>query len=205
MIRTLSLAMCLAWGAPSWAATFEHCSRPDAKVAGAAIVGALDLAGRAAAAVGDTREYVRWFGAFSIAHGEEVRANLKAIHKELLGEDIKAVCLGVQEIDCKAETYAYVLYEQPHVIHLCPSFFLMPTMADARAGRAGIEDGTREGTIVHELSHFSFTAGTGDECYGRTTCATLATRDAPRAIRTADSYQYYAEDVTLDVWLRPAH
>jgi peptidyl-Lys metalloendopeptidase len=78
-------------------------------------------------------------------------------------------------------------------------------MADARAGRVAIEDGTREGTIIHELSHFPFTAGTGDECYGRTTCANMAGRDARRAIATADSYQYYAEDVTLAFWVGPAH
>lgn len=205
MIRACVIATCLAWGAPTWAATFEHCGRPDAKVAGTAIDGALDLAVRAAAAVGDTLEYGQWFGTFSTASGEEVRANLKAIHKELLGSEIKAVCLGPQEIDCKEDTYAYVLFERPHVIHLCPSFFQMPTMADARAGRASLEDGTREGTIIHELSHFPFTAGTGDECYGRTTCANMASRDAHRAIVTADSYQYYAEDVTLAFWLLAAH
>ena len=205
MIRAWMLAACVAWGGPTWAATFEHCGRPDAKIAGAAIASALDLAIRAAAAVGDTSEYTLWFGTFSTANGEEVRANLKAIHKELLGNEIKAICLGPQEVDCKEETYAYILYERPHVIHLCPSFFRMPTLADARAGRAGMEDGTREGTIIHELSHFPFTAGTGDECYGRTTCANMAGRDAPRAITTADSYQYYAEDVTLAFWSRPAH
>jgi len=204
-MKALVLAASLVWGGPTWAATFEHCGRPEAKVAGAAIAGAVGLAVRAAAAVGDTPEYTLWFGTFSKAGGEEVRANLKAIHKELLGEEIKAVCLGPQDIDCKEETYAYILYERPHVIHLCPSFFGMPTMSDARSGRGDIEDGTREGTIVHELSHFPFTAGTGDECYGRTTCSNMAERDATRAIATADSYQYYAEDVTLAFWMLPAH
>jgi peptidyl-Lys metalloendopeptidase len=201
MVRGWLLAAGLAWGAPACAATFEHCSRPDAKVAGAAILGAIDLAMRAAAAVGDTPEYGLWFGTFSIRNGEEVRANLKAIRKELGSEDLKAVCLGPQEIDCKEGTYAYVLYDRPRVVHLCPSFFQMPTMSDARAGQADIEDGTREGTFIHEMSHFPFTAGTGDQCYGRTTCSGLALHDPPRAIATADSYQYYAEDVMLAFWL----
>lgn len=200
MAKVWMIAACLACASPATAATFERCSRPDMKVADAAILGAVEIARRAAAAVGDTREYILWFGRFSVQHGEEVRTNLKAIHRELAGGELKAVCLGPQDIDCKDETYAYVLYARPRVIHLCPSFFSMPTMADAHEGRAEIEDGTREGTIIHELSHFPFTAATGDECYGRTTCLNMASRDAPRAIATADSYQYFAEDVTLAFW-----
>jgi peptidyl-Lys metalloendopeptidase len=201
MVRAGILAVCFAWGGSAMAATFEHCIRPDVKVADAAIAGAVELAMRAAAAVGDTPEYVLWFGHYSASHGEEVRANLKSIHAELVAGDIKAVCLGPQEIDCKDGTYAYVIYDRPRVIHLCPSFFRMPGMEQARSGRADIEHGTREGTIIHELSHFPFIASTGDECYGRTLCANMAGRDAPRAIATADSYQYFAEDVTLTFWI----
>lgn len=205
MVRVWMLAACLGWGGSATAATFEHCSRPDVKVADAAILGALELAMRAAAAVGDTPEYLLWFGRFTVRNSEAVRANLKAIHRELGKGEIKAVCLGPQEIDCKDDIYAFVLYDRPDVIHLCPSFFRMPTMADARAGRGDLEDGTREGTIIHELSHFPFVAATGDECYGRTTCANLADHDAPRAIATADSYQYFAEDVMLTFWTATGH
>jgi peptidyl-Lys metalloendopeptidase len=191
-------------GRPAFAATFEHCSRPDAKAAGVAILGAIDLAVRAAAAVGNTPEYSLWFGSFSIRNGEEVRANLKAIRKELGSGELKAVCLGPREIDCKEGTFAYVLHDRPRGVHLCPSSFRMPTMADARSGQADIEDGTREGTFIHEMSHFPFTAGTGDQCYGRATCSDLAQHDAPRAIVTADSYQYYAEVVIWPSGFPPA-
>ncbi|EYD75839.1 Extracellular protease precursor [Rubellimicrobium mesophilum DSM 19309] len=151
--------------------------------------------------MGDTAGYGHWFGHFTSRNGEQVRANLKAIRNELGSDDLKAVCLGPQDVDCKEGTYAFVMFERPGVVHLCPSFFEMPGMADARVGRVDIEDGTREGTFIHELSHFPFTAGTEDECYGRTTCADLATRAPPRAIAAADSYQYFAEDVTLTFWL----
>jgi peptidyl-Lys metalloendopeptidase len=205
MLRAWLAVACLAWGNPAIGATFERCDRRDAKLGDEAFAGARDLAMRAAAAVGDTPEYGLWFGRFSVRSGEEVRANLKAIHKELVADDLKAVCLGPQDIDCKDDVYAYVLYERPRVIHLCPSFFQMPAMADAWLGQVDLEDGTREGTIIHELSHFPFIAGTGDECYGRTTCANMAGHDAPRAIGTADSYQYFAEDVTWAQEIAAAH
>jgi peptidyl-Lys metalloendopeptidase len=201
MVRVCLLIAGLLWAGAARATTYENCSRPEAKVADAAVKGALDLALRAAAAVGETPEYVLWFGRFSSRNGEEVRANLKAIHKELAADGLKAMCLGPQVIDCKQGTFAFVLDDHPRVVHLCPSFFEMPSMAEARAGLADIEDGTREGTIIHELSHFSFIAATGDECYGRTTCSNMARRDGLRAIATADSYQYFAEDVALAYWL----
>lgn len=201
MLKTLIIAASVVLGGPAGAATFDNCARPDVKIVDAAIVGALELAMRASASVGDTPEYAMWFGHFSARHSEEVRANLKAMHRELVADEIKAVCLDPQEIDCKEGTYAYVLYDRPRVIHLCPAFFRMPAMVDALGGRAAMEDGTREGTILHELSHFPFVAATGDECYGRTTCANMAGHDARRAIATADSYQYFAEDVTLAFWI----
>lgn len=182
--------------------SFENCSKLDQKLADAAIGGSLELARRAAAAVGDTDEYLRWFGAWNRDRQEEVRANLKAIHRELRADDVRAACPPAADIDCKEGAYAYVLYDRPRVIHLCPSFFAMPSMEDARAGRGDLENGTREGTIIHEVSHFRFTAGTVDECYSRTECGHMA-RDAERAITNADSYQYFAEDVMLLFWATP--
>jgi len=198
MARLLAVvALALGWSGPAMARTFENCAHRDLKIADAAIVGALDLTLRAAAAVGDTTEFTAWFGVFSGGHGEAVRANLKAIHVELVADEVKAVCLGPQVIDCKDGTYAYVLFDRPRVIHLCPSFFAMPTMADARRGHGDMENGTREGTIIHEMSHFPFIAGTEDECYSRSVCGGLARTDAARVVRNADSYQYFAEDVML--------
>lgn len=182
--------------------SFESCTKPDEKLADAAIGGSLELARRAAAAVGDSDEYLRWFGAWNRDRQEVVRANLKAIHRELRADEVKAVCLPAADLDCKDGTYAFVLYDRPRVIHLCPSFFAMPSMEDARAGRGDLENGTREGTIIHEVSHFLSTAQTGDECYSRTECGHMA-RDAERAITNADSYQYFAEDVMLLFWATP--
>ena len=200
----VALALVLALpAAPALAQrTFENCSKPDQKLADAAIGGSLELAQRAAAAVGNTDQYLAWFGAFNRNRQEVVRANLKSIHAELRADEVKAICLGPQDVDCKDGTYAYILYDRPRVIHLCPSFFTMPSMEDARSGAGDLENGTREGTIIHEMSHFPFTANTGDECYSRTDCGNMA-RDAERAITNADSYQYFAEDVLLLIWATP--
>lgn len=194
------MAVMVALAGPATGSTIANCSKAQSKVAAASIYGARDLALRAAAAVGDTPTYRMWFGRFSVFHGETVRARLKAIHAGLVADQAGASCLAAWDIDCKDGAYAYVLLDQPNVIHLCPAFFLMPSMAEARDGRARIEDGTREGTIVHEFSHFPRVAGTGDDCYGRGACRALATTQADRAIGTADSFQYFAEDVTLSLW-----
>lgn len=200
MLRIAAVLAGLLGAGPALAQSFENCSRTDMKVAGAAIAGAIGLAERAAASVGDTAEYALWFGAWDRLHGEQVRTNLRAIHIMLVQGEVRAACLGPREVDCNDGTYAWVRHDRPGVVHLCPSFFRMPTMADAKAGRGDLENGTREGTIIHELSHFHFIAGTGDECYGRTTCGDLARHDPGRAIATADSYQYFAEDVMLVFW-----
>ena len=194
------LAAVVALTSPATGATIVNCSKAQSKVAAASIDGARDLALRAAAAVGDTPTYRLWFGRFSVPHGETVRARLKAIHAGLVADQAGASCLAAWDLDCKDGAYAYVLLDQPNVIYLCPTFFLMPSMEEARDGRGRIEDGTREGTIVHEFSHFPRVAGTGDDCYGRGECRVLATNQSDRAIGTADSFQYFAEDVTLSLW-----
>ena len=83
------------------------------------------------------------------------------------------------------------------MINLCPSFFAMPGVAGIVAGGVSFETGTREGTIIHEVSHFEAVAATGDHCYGRSDCAVMARRDPGLAVRNADSYQYFVEDVAL--------
>ncbi len=200
MLRVLAVLGCILGAGPALAGGYENCSRTDAKMIDAAIAGAAGLAMQASAVVGDTPEYALWVGAWSDLRAQEVQDNLQAIHVMLNQERIGAVCVDPVNVDCKDGTFAWVQYDRPGVIHLCPSFFHMPSMEEARGRVADIEHGTREGTVVHELSHFPFLANTGDDCYGRTTCRDLARRDPVRAVATADSYQYFAEDVMLAIW-----
>ena len=192
-MRRLMALLLLAAGAAE-ARGFAGCTKAEEEAAGAAVDGAMALATRAGAAVGDTPAYDAWFGAWSPAHGERVRATLKVIHRELSADRLR--------VDCEAEdrtcwtAFAFVTPGQPGVVNLCPSFFGMPSLAEAEEG-ADIERGTREGVLIHELSHFPHAGATGDECVSRTTCRTLARGAPATAVDTADSYQYFAEDVTL--------
>ena len=201
MIRLAMTVLGLACGlATTGPASAERvvlgCSKSEGKLADAAMTGATAVSARAAAAVGDTDQYADWFGPFSIARSETVRANFKSIVAELRADGLVIECLPAQDPDCGGRTYAYVTDDALHTIHLCPAFFGMPSMEDALAGQGTLENGTRDGTIIHETSHFAYTAHTADECYSRSVCHQMA-RDMARAIRNADSYQYFAEDVVL--------
>lgn len=200
MMRWMALALCVA-GSGGAAETFQNCTAAQEKQASAAIDGAKEMALRAAVAVGDTRAFRQWFGTFSEPHGEAVRANLKAIHKALAADELTTVCLSARQPDCRDGTFAYVMLDRLGEVNVCPAFFRMPGIADALEGRSPIANGTREGTIIHEVSHFDEVAGTGDDCYGRAECREFALDDPAGAVRTADSHQYFAEDALLAFWL----
>jgi peptidyl-Lys metalloendopeptidase len=50
---------------------------------------------------------------------------------------------------------------------------------------------SKAGTIIHELSHL--VGGTGDKAYGTVNCSALAKSNPGKAVRNADSYEYFAE------------
>ncbi|WP_439156113.1 M35 family metallo-endopeptidase [Yoonia sp.] len=150
----------------------------------------------AAVAVGDTPDYVRWFGDYTPKNAEIVRANLKAVVVAIRSGAIRVECQAERAAGCTQREYAWVYPGQPYVLRLCPAFFGLPTLHALSPGAQHSDHGTREGTIVHELSHFTRVAGTEDYCYSRTLCKLMAQRDTRRAIINADSYQYFTEDVT---------
>ena len=175
---------------------FGGCDAEQAKIIDEALGTAKDLTLKAAVAVGDTSDYRRWFGDFSQANAEQVRASLKSVVTALRGGAVTAQCDPVAEDGCLAGQYAWVYSDEPYLVHLCPSFFDLPGLTALRPGDRRSAYGTREGTIVHELSHFLRVAGTEDYCYSRTECSRMAQEDTRRAIDNADSYQYFTEDVT---------
>ncbi|WP_373352739.1 M35 family metallo-endopeptidase [Pseudoroseicyclus sp. CXY001] len=202
-LRVLLAALLLVLPLTARAATFERCEKPEILIAEEAFAGAGAIVLVAAAQVGDTEAYNRWFGTFSRDRAEAVRTNLKAVNTALLSDEMVAVCPNLGEDGCLRDTYANVYPDQPYVINLCPNFFAQPNMTDHRPGAPELENGTREGTIIHEMSHFHVVADTDDLCYSRSECARMARRDALGAIRNADSYQYFAEDVTFYPAPRP--
>lgn len=191
------LTALLATGLPAMAdGRFGGCNADQTKIIDEALSAAKELTLKAAVAVGDTSDYRRWFGTYSQTNAEQVRSSLKSVVTALRGGAVTAQCDPVAEDGCLAGQYAWVLTDEPYVMHLCPPFFNLPPLTSLRPGDRRSDNGTREGTIVHELSHFLRVAGTEDYCYSRTECSRMAQEDTRRAIANADSYQYFTEDVT---------
>ena len=88
--------------------------------------------------------------------------------------------------DCssKQNVYAYVYPNQPYRIYLGRVYWTAP---------AGGTD-SKAGTLVHEMSHFTAVAGTGDVVYGQTGAKNLAVTDPNAAVTNADSHEYFAEN-----------
>ena len=181
---------------PAAANTFEGCTAEQSRMVRTAFDSAKTLTLKAAASVGDTREYARWFGEYSFMNAERVRASLKSVVTTIRSGAVTARCERIGPDACQANEYAYVFSDEPYLMYLCPSFFDLPSLAALQPGARRSNFGTREGTIVHEVSHFLQVAGTEDHCYSRLDCSTMARSDPRRAIENADSYQYFTEDVT---------
>lgn len=175
---------------------FAGCNAEQSKIIDDALGTAKNLTLKAAVAVGDTSDYQRWFGDYSHTNAERVRASLKSVVTALRGGAVTAQCDPAGEDGCNQGEYAWVYADEPYLMHLCPAFFTLPPLTALRPGARRSDNGTREGTLVHEISHFLHVAGTDDHCYSRTECARMARDDARRAIDNADSYQYFTEDVT---------
>ncbi len=191
-------AVILMLGAgPSWAISFERCNKAQIAFATDAVDGARAIALRAAAMVGQTPEYDRWFGRFSKENSEHVRRTLKAIDRAMQSDDLVAVCPPIGQDGCMLDVFANVWPDEPYRVNLCHSFFRMPSMLGVVRTSGAFDSGTREGTLIHEVSHFEVVGGTEDFCYGRETCEAMARRDTVSAINNADNYQYFAEDITF--------
>lgn len=179
------------------AQSYARCAGYQVATVQQVLPGAHDLALNAAVAVGDTPEFRRWFGAYTPENSETVRANLKRIYKAIADERLRFYCGHRDEPACQQNTYAYVYPTEPYAMTLCPAFFTLPRMENGSPNDDAYEYGTMEGTIIHEISHFEVVAGTEDHCYGRTECSELALERDYWAIRNADTYQYYTEDVVF--------
>ena len=181
---------------PVAAQDFAGCSLPQTEIVNVALGSAKFLTLRAASAIGDTTHYRRWFGDYSIQNAEKVRSSLKAMVTAIRGGAVTVQCNQGSSNGCRAGEYAFVYANAPYLVNLCPPFFNLPHLEALQPGMRRSENGTREGTIVHELSHFLRVAGTEDHCYSRSACADMASLNARLAIDNADSYQYFTEDVT---------
>lgn len=122
--------------------------------------------------------YTKWFGAADTARINKVKANFAAIKGAFDSQPITVDC------GCKKTYFAYVYPNQPYTIYVCKAFWTAPmTGTDSKGG-----------TLVHEMSHFTATAGTDDWVYGQSGAASLAISDPSKAIDNADSHEYFSEN-----------
>lgn len=176
--------------------TMTGCTSSEEVVVGNALNRAKQLTLKAATSIGDTDVYERWFGTYSLRNAEKVRATLKAVITAIRGGGVTVQCESSFDAGCNQREYAWVYPGEAYLLHICPQFFSLPPLTSLQPGSRLSDNGTREGTIIHELSHFTRVAGTEDHCYSRSECRQLARRDPLRVIDNADSYQYFTEDVT---------
>lgn len=187
---------------------FVGCSKNERGEATAAIRNAKALALSASVNITDNDVYARWFGKYSSRSSERVRANFKSIFTAIRTGRVTVACDLISPEGCEDGTYAWVYDDEPYLVHLCPPFFDLPTMAGLNPNSTAGENGTREGTIIHEVSHFRIVSSTEDNCYSRDDCTEMAEGDVEAALENADSYQYFAEDVSFygrsaDVVVKP--
>jgi peptidyl-Lys metalloendopeptidase len=193
----IAITFCAAiQGMAAYAGQVIGCDKDQARIVEDSIRQAKALTLRAASVVGDTPEYAKWFGAYSNSNAEQVRRNLKAVVGAIRSAAVVATCETTNDDGCSDGEYAWVYPNEPFRIQLCPAFFTLPPLELLAPGQRSSDNGTREGTIVHELSHFHRVGNTLDHCYSRSDCGAMASADPLRAIRNADSYQYFTEDVT---------
>jgi peptidyl-Lys metalloendopeptidase len=127
--------------------------------------------------------YTTWFGTYNSSRYSKVRGNFTKIGNAVSTKPLVfdcSTCPGTEY----ADAYAYVYPSQPYRVYLCGAFWAAPgTGTDSRAG-----------TIIHEVSHFTVVADTDDLAYGQSAARSLAISSPSRAIRNADSHEYFAEN-----------
>ncbi|KAF7311786.1 Peptidyl-Lys metalloendopeptidase [Mycena indigotica] len=125
-----------------------------------------------------TPRFTTWFGSFTSAHRTTVLNHYtKMAANAYSGYTYDCTCTD-------SDTYAYVYADQFGTIYLCGVFWQAPTTGTDSKG----------GTLVHESSHFTVTAGTQDYAYGQSAAKSLATSNSNRAIANADNHEYFAEN-----------
>lgn len=125
-----------------------------------------------------TSRYTTWFGAYDSSRYSTVRNHFRKIRDVIDNEDIKFYC------NCNDNSYAYVIPISNYKVHLCRAFWDAPmTGRDSKAG-----------TLIHEISHFWWVAATNDKGRGQVESQHLAITKPNKAIKNADSHEYFAED-----------
>jgi peptidyl-Lys metalloendopeptidase len=125
-----------------------------------------------------SNEYKRWFGNWKESRYDKVVSIYEKIGDDATDATYDGDCDGEDE-----DLLAWMDLSDPNYIWLCTLFWDLPISGG---------DYSMAGTILHEESHF---AGTDDIEYGPEDCEDLADDHPDRAVRNADNYSFYADDV----------
>jgi peptidyl-Lys metalloendopeptidase len=126
----------------------------------------------------NSTRYKTWFGTYSSGNWSTATSHYNNISSALNNQAVVFDC------GCTDSYYAYVYPNQPYKIYVCSAFWSAPnTGTDSKAG-----------TIVHETSHFTVVAATDDLAYGQTAAKSLAKSSPTKALKNADSHEYFAEN-----------
>jgi peptidyl-Lys metalloendopeptidase len=167
---------------PLGALTFSKCDSSQTALVQQAVADASNYANGATTYLSGTpsatARYTTWFGAYSSSGWNTAKSHFVSIKDAF---DTKAITV---DCGCKKKYYAYVYPNQPYTIYVCSVFWQAPaTGTDSKAG-----------TLIHEMSHFTVTAGTDDLAYGQSAAKSLAISDPSKALNNADSHEYFAEN-----------
>ena len=125
------------------------------------------------------QRFTKWFGPGTRTSWSAARGNFSNIRDAFVNKPVTMDCSCTE-----AGFYAYVYPSEPYKIYVCPVFWQAPaTGTDSKAG-----------TLIHEMSHFTVVAGTLDHAYGQSAAASLAISSPAKALKNADSHEYFAEN-----------
>jgi peptidyl-Lys metalloendopeptidase len=125
----------------------------------------------------------KWFGIASSAVALKIKTNLVA--SRVFTNNIVFKCANSTDIHI-GDVYAYVRADKAFVVVLSAWFF----------GQTDSGYYSRPGLLIHEMTHFYLTAGTGDaEGSGDwiSICQKLAMDDPNKAQNTAYNYEFFVE------------
>jgi lysine-specific metallo-endopeptidase family protein len=130
----------------------------------------------ALAGLQNNTQYVEWLGAHTATRFKKVKKNFTTVKDFMESKQFTYDCSGD---GCGTGVYAYT-YWGTTTIWFCSEFWAAPTTGS----------NSKAGTVLHEHTHSD--ALTDDIAYGEDDCRALAISSPSKAIKNADSHEYYA-------------
>jgi hypothetical protein len=122
--------------------------------------------------------YVKWFGRYDESRHRKVLQAFFDIRNTILMNEIAIECNGPE---CREGWFAYVKVRGRAKVFICRKFWEL-----ADSGKD-----SKFGSLIHDVSHE--VSGAIDYAFGEYDCRSLAKYYPSKAIRNADTYQYFAE------------